>query len=69
MREPSAAQALQKLVGKDKVKCLAAKRDMYQRVLGVCFDERTNVDLNQEMVKQGEAIAVRSRFGPIPLAC
>jgi endonuclease YncB( thermonuclease family) len=51
-------QALQKLVGKDQVKCLAAKRDMYNRVLGVCFDARTGVELNKEMINEGEAIAV-----------
>jgi endonuclease YncB( thermonuclease family) len=55
-----ASQALQKLVGNDKVKCVAAKRDVYQRVLGVCFDARTGVELNKEMINEGEAIAVRS---------
>lgn len=50
-------QALQKLVGNDKVKCLAAKRDMYQRILGVCYDARTGVELNKAMVDEGEAIA------------
>jgi len=48
---------LQQLVGNDKVKCLANKRDMYQRVLGVCYDVRTGVDLNKAMVDEGEAIA------------
>ena len=51
------SQALQKLVGKDKVKCLAAKRDMYQRIVGVCYDVRTGVELNKAMIDEGEAIA------------
>jgi len=48
---------LQQLVGNDNVKCLANKRDLYQRVLGVCYDVRTGVDLNKAMVDEGEAIA------------
>ena len=35
----------------------AAKKDQYGRVLGVCFDEKTGVELNEKMVKEGEAIA------------
>ena len=27
------------------------------RVLGVCFDEKTGVELNEKMVKEGEAVA------------
>jgi len=35
----------------------AARKDQYGRVLGVCFDEKTGVELNEKMVKEGEAIA------------
>jgi len=27
------------------------------RVLGVCFDEKTGVEINEKMVKEGEAVA------------
>ena len=52
-----AKQSLEKLVGRDPVKCLAAKRDQYSRILGVCFDEKTGQELNKELVTEGEAIA------------
>jgi endonuclease YncB( thermonuclease family) len=52
-----AKQSLEKIVGRDPVKCLAAKRDQYSRILGVCFDEKTGQELNKELVVEGEAIA------------
>jgi len=27
------------------------------RVLGVCFDEKTGVEINEKMVREGEAVA------------
>lgn len=48
---------MQDLIKNDPVTCFAAKRDQYGRVLGVCFDERTGVELNEKMVKEGEAVA------------
>jgi endonuclease YncB( thermonuclease family) len=48
---------LQAIIGDDPVQCLAAKRDQYNRVLGVCFDERTGKELNEAMVVGGEAVA------------
>lgn len=48
---------LETIIGKDPVQCLAAKRDQYARVLGVCFDEKTGKELNEAMVKNGEALA------------
>ena len=52
-----AKQSLEKIVGRDPVKCLAAKRDQYSRILGVCFDAKTGQELNKELVVEGEAIA------------
>mmetsp|Transcript_14778 Transcript_14778/g.33949 ORF Transcript_14778/g.33949 Transcript_14778/m.33949 type:complete len:276 (-) Transcript_14778:73-900(-) len=48
---------LQDLIKNDVVKCVAEKRDMYSRVLGICFDEKTGVQINQNLVDQGEALA------------
>ena len=48
---------LRQLIQDDPVQCLAAKRDMYSRILGVCFDERTGTELGEEMVRAGEAVA------------
>eukprot|EP00802_Teleaulax_amphioxeia_P025084 Tamp_25884.p1 GENE.Tamp_25884~~Tamp_25884.p1 ORF type:complete len:291 (-),score=74.89 Tamp_25884:49-894(-) len=48
---------MQDLIKNDPVTCLAAKKDQYGRVLGVCFDEKTGVELNEKMVKEGEAVA------------
>ena len=52
-----AKQSLEKIIGRDAVKCLAAKRDQYSRILGVCFDEKTGQELNKELVVEGEAVA------------
>ncbi len=52
-----AKQSLEKIVGRDPVQCLAAKRDQYSRILGVCFDAKTGQELNKELVVEGEAIA------------
>ena len=48
---------LQDLIKNDLVKCVAEKRDMYSRVLGICFDEKTGVQINENLVEQGEALA------------
>jgi endonuclease YncB( thermonuclease family) len=48
---------MQDLVKNDPVSCYAAKKDQYGRVLGVCFDEKTGIELNEKMVKEGEAVA------------
>jgi len=48
---------MQDLIKKDPVTCLASKQDQYGRVLGVCFDEKTGVEINEKMVKEGEAVA------------
>jgi hypothetical protein len=38
---------------KNKIKKLYAA----VQILGVCFDEKTGVELNEKMVKEGEALA------------
>ncbi len=48
---------LETMIGNDPVQCVAAKRDQYSRILGVCFDERTGKELNVAMVGSGEAVA------------
>jgi endonuclease YncB( thermonuclease family) len=52
-----AKQSLEKIVGRDPVRCFAAKRDQYSRILGVCYDARSGTELNKELVVEGEAVA------------
>ena len=42
--------------------CFAAKTDMYGRTLGVCFDERTGVELNEKMVSRPEPVCCRGVY-------
>tara|TARA_B110000971_G_scaffold161684_1_gene165252 strand:- start:65 stop:532 length:468 start_codon:yes stop_codon:yes gene_type:complete len=52
-----ATEALTKKISKNSVKCLTQKKDKYNRLIGVCFIEKE--DLNKWMVRNGYAIAYR----------
>ena len=42
--------------------CFAAKTDMYGRTLGVCFDERTGVELNEKMVSRPASVRCHGAY-------
>ena len=48
---------LKNLIGKDKIHCNTKGKDRYNRYIGVCY--KNNTDLNSEMVINGWAIAYR----------
>ena len=48
---------LKDLIGKDEIQCDTKDQDRYNRYIGVCY--KNNTDLNSEMVINGWAIAYR----------
>ena len=48
---------LKDLIGKDEIQCDTKGQDRYNRYIGVCY--KNNTDLNSEMVINGWAIAYR----------
>eukprot|EP00961_Rhodomonas_salina_P237110 3204836-Rhodomonas_salina.1 len=48
---------LESKIGQNSVSCHASKRDRYSRMLGTCYNDRTGEELNEAMVRNGEAVA------------
>ena len=52
-----AGDALRRLIGNQPITCKAAKRDRYNRLLGICT--LNGMDINGQLVRSGLAIAYR----------
>tara|TARA_B100001741_G_C16448565_1_gene549240 strand:- start:171 stop:677 length:507 start_codon:yes stop_codon:yes gene_type:complete len=53
----SSKNVLIKIIGMNTVNCKKKGRDRYKRIIGICFVD--NVNVNQQMVKLGWALAYR----------
>ena len=53
----ASTQAMQRLIGRNEVRCRIGRRDKYGRAIGACFVNGR--DLQQELVRQGLALAYR----------
>lgn len=51
----SATEFLKSIIENKEVKCFNQGKDVYKRILGICYIDDLNI--NQEMVKSGNAVA------------